>query len=112
MGEKLGKSVGNAVWLSPEKTSPYEFYQYFVRTADQDVEKFLKYFTFLPLGEIEQIMEQHSVCTYIITMELGIVGSIPAILHVSSDFSREIHSPKEIGNQHNRTRSWRYCNKS
>lgn len=63
MGEKLGKSVGNAVWLSPEKTSPYEFYQYFVRTADQDVEKFLKYFTSLPLDEIEQIMEQHSVCT-------------------------------------------------
>lgn len=64
MGEKLGKSVGNAVWLSPEKTSPYEFYQYFVRTTDQDVEKFLKFFTFLPLDEIEQIMEQHNVCMY------------------------------------------------
>ena len=60
-GEKLGKSVGNAVWLSPQRTSSYEFYQYFVRTTDQDVERFLKYFTFLPLEEIEQIMEQHKV---------------------------------------------------
>ena len=60
-GEKLGKSVGNSVWLSPEKTSPYEFYQFFVRTKDQDVEKLLKYFTFLPLDEIDQILEQHQV---------------------------------------------------
>ena len=60
-GEKLGKSVGNAVWLSPQKTSPYEFYQYFVRTTDQDVERFLKYFTFLPLDEIEQILKEHMV---------------------------------------------------
>ena len=60
-GEKLGKSVGNAVWLSPEKTSPYEFYQYFVRTTDQEVERFLKYFTFLPLDEIEQILREHKV---------------------------------------------------
>ena len=60
-GEKLGKSVGNAVWLSPEKTSPYEFYQFFVRTKDQDVERFLKYFTFLPLEEIKQILEEHEV---------------------------------------------------
>lgn len=63
-GEKLGKSVGNAVWLSPQKTSPYEFYQYFVRTTDQEVERFLKYFTFLPLDKIEQILEEHKVhCT-------------------------------------------------
>ena len=60
-GEKLGKSVGNAVWLSPQKTSPYEFYQFFVRTTDQDVESFLKYFTFLPLEEIEHTMEKHNV---------------------------------------------------
>ena len=60
-GEKLGKSVGNAVWLSPEKTSPYEFYQFFVRTKDQDVEEFLKYFTFLPLDEVARVMEQHNV---------------------------------------------------
>ena len=60
-GEKLGKSAGNAVWLSPEKTSSYELYQHFVRTADQEVEKYLKYFTLLPVEEIKEIVNEHEV---------------------------------------------------
>ena len=60
-GEKLGKSAENAVWLSPEKTSSYEFYQHFVRTADQEVETYLKYFTLLPIEEIQEIVNEHEV---------------------------------------------------
>ncbi|XP_044137017.1 tyrosine--tRNA ligase, mitochondrial [Bufo gargarizans] len=59
-GDKLGKSAGNAVWLNRDRTSPFEFYQYFVRQQDSNVERFLKLFTFLPLPEIEHIMEQHA----------------------------------------------------
>ncbi|XP_053318679.1 tyrosine--tRNA ligase, mitochondrial [Spea bombifrons] len=59
-GDKLGKSAGNALWLNRERTSPFEFYQFFVRQQDSVVEKFLKLFTFLPLAEIEHIMEQHA----------------------------------------------------
>ncbi|XP_069619453.1 tyrosine--tRNA ligase, mitochondrial [Ranitomeya imitator] len=59
-GDKLGKSAGNAVWLNRERTSPFEFYQYFVRQQDGNVERFLKLFTFLPLPEIAHIMEQHA----------------------------------------------------
>ena len=62
-GEKLGKSAGNAVWLSPEKTSSYELYQHFVRTADQEVETYLKYFTLLPMEEIQEIVNEHEVGT-------------------------------------------------
>ncbi|KAL5276995.1 YARS2 family protein [Megaselia abdita] len=58
-GDKFGKSAGNAVWLDDEKTSPFAFYQFFVRTPDSEVEKLLKLFTFLPLKEINQIMEEH-----------------------------------------------------
>ncbi|CAH2278281.1 tyrosine--tRNA ligase, mitochondrial [Pelobates cultripes] len=58
-GDKLGKSAGNAVWLNRERTSPFDFYQFFVRQKDSSVERFLKLFTFLPLEEIEKIMEQH-----------------------------------------------------
>lgn len=60
-GEKLGKTAGNAVWLSPEKTSSYELYQHFVRTADQEVETYLKYFTLLPIEEIQEIVNEHEV---------------------------------------------------
>ncbi len=51
-GEKIGKSAGNAVWVNEEKTSPYEYYQYFRNIPDDLVEKFLKIFTEIPLDEI------------------------------------------------------------
>lgn len=52
-GTKFGKTESGAVWLDPEKTSPYEFYQFWINTADADVVKYLKYFTFLSKEEIE-----------------------------------------------------------
>lgn len=52
-GTKFGKSESGTVWLDPEKTSPYEFYQFWINTADADVIKYLKYFTFLGKEEIE-----------------------------------------------------------
>lgn len=54
-GKKFGKSEGGAIWLSPERTSPYRMYQYLVRIPDADVIKMLKMLTFLPLDEISAI---------------------------------------------------------
>lgn len=54
-GEKIGKSAGNAVWVNEEKTTPYEYYQYFRNTPDDLVEKFLKIFTEIPLDEIARL---------------------------------------------------------
>lgn len=59
-GAKLGKSAGNAVWLSRERTSPFELYQFFLRQPDNMVERYLKLFTFLPLPEIEHIIQLHA----------------------------------------------------
>ncbi|XP_012496461.1 PREDICTED: tyrosine--tRNA ligase, mitochondrial [Propithecus coquereli] len=58
-GAKLGKSAGNAVWLNREKTSPFELYQFFIRQQDDSVARFLKLFTFLPIPEIDHIMQLH-----------------------------------------------------
>ncbi|MBY5163096.1 tyrosine--tRNA ligase [Salsipaludibacter albus] len=58
-GKKFGKSAGNAVWLDPELTSPYGYYQYFVNATDDDVVAWLKLFTFLPLDEIEEVAREH-----------------------------------------------------
>lgn len=54
-GNKIGKSAGNAIWVNEDKTSPYEYYQYFRNTPDDLVEKFLKIFTEIPLSEIEEL---------------------------------------------------------
>jgi tyrosyl-tRNA synthetase len=58
-GTKFGKTEEGAVWLDPQKTSPYKFYQFWMNTEDQAVEKLLKLFTFLSLEEIEEIMQVH-----------------------------------------------------
>ncbi|WP_068674759.1 tyrosine--tRNA ligase [Oceanobacillus sp. Castelsardo] len=54
-GTKFGKTAGGAIWLDPEKTTPYEFYQFWINTDDRDVIKFIKYFTFLNEEEISQL---------------------------------------------------------
>lgn len=54
-GTKFGKTAGGAVWLDPEKTSPYEFYQFWYNQDDRDVVKYLKYFTFLGQEEIKDL---------------------------------------------------------
>ncbi|GBD73612.1 tyrosyl-tRNA synthetase [Tetragenococcus halophilus subsp. halophilus] len=57
-GKKFGKTEGNAIWLDANKTSPYEFYQFWLNTDDRDAVRFLKYFTFFSLDEIAQIEEE------------------------------------------------------
>jgi tyrosyl-tRNA synthetase len=58
-GAKFGKSEGGNVWLDPERTSPYQFYQFWVNTDDRDVERYLKLFTFLRLDQIASAMAEH-----------------------------------------------------
>jgi tyrosyl-tRNA synthetase len=58
-GSKFGKTVAGAVWLDPAKTSVYKFYQFWIRTDDRDVIRYLKFFTFLGRGEIEALEKQH-----------------------------------------------------
>ncbi|ARI76782.1 tyrosine--tRNA ligase [Halobacillus mangrovi] len=57
-GTKFGKTAGGAVWLDPEKTSPYEFYQFWINADDRDVIRFLKYFTFLSMEEIAELEKE------------------------------------------------------
>ncbi|MDF7637550.1 tyrosine--tRNA ligase [Leuconostocaceae bacterium ESL0958] len=57
-GKKFGKSEGNAIWLDPEMTSPYTFYQFWYNQADADVVKYLKYFTFLDQDEIAALEKE------------------------------------------------------
>ena len=57
-GTKFGKTESGTIWLDPQKTSPYAFYQFWLNTADADVYKFLKYFTFLSVADIDAIEEK------------------------------------------------------
>ncbi|GEB30688.1 MULTISPECIES: tyrosine--tRNA ligase [Brevibacillus] len=57
-GTKFGKTAGGAVWLDPNKTTPFEFYQFWANTDDRDVVKYLNYFTFLSKEQIEELAEK------------------------------------------------------
>ena len=54
-GEKMGKTAAGAVWLSAERTPPYDYYQFWINTDDRDVQRFLGYFTFLPMDEVRRL---------------------------------------------------------
>ena len=56
-GKKMGKTAGNAVWLDPNKTSPFDFYQYWRNVDDSDVLKCIRMLTFLPIGQIEEMAD-------------------------------------------------------
>jgi tyrosyl-tRNA synthetase len=58
-GAKFGKTADGAVWLDPAKTLPYEFHQYFLRTDDRDVERFLLQLTLLPVARVAEVMADH-----------------------------------------------------
>lgn len=60
-GEKMGKTANGAVWLAPEKFSPYEFYQFWIRQDDPSLDGFFKKLTLLPLDEIRSIISEHKV---------------------------------------------------
>jgi tyrosyl-tRNA synthetase len=58
-GKKFGKSEGNAVWLDPLKTSPFQFYQFWLNQGDEMVETYLKFYTFMTVEQIRELMERH-----------------------------------------------------
>lgn len=60
-GDKFGKSAGNAVWLDANLTSPFDFYQFFVRLPDSKVEQILSLLTFMSPGEVKDMMIKHTV---------------------------------------------------
>ena len=59
-GSKFGKSEGGNIWLDPKRTSPYKFYQYWLNTADEDAEKYIKIFTFLDQETITNLIKDHN----------------------------------------------------
>ena len=74
-GDKFGKTAGNAIWITPSKTSPFELYQFFLRSKDSEIEQLLRYFTFYSPDEISKIMEKQKV-----TNVESYLNSLPLIL--------------------------------
>ncbi|XP_055303989.1 tyrosine--tRNA ligase, mitochondrial [Sitodiplosis mosellana] len=80
-GKKLGKSEGNAIWLHPEKTSPFSLYQFFVRTPDDEVENLLKMLSFFSLEEINEIMIEQNKATHLRLAPKKLAEQLTLLIH-------------------------------
>lgn len=90
-GTKFGKTEGNAVWLDPEKTSPYEFYQFWINTDDRDAVKFLKYFTFLPLEKIDAIEKEFSQAPEKRLAQRTLAKEVTTLVHGEKAYEQAVH---------------------
>lgn len=90
-GTKFGKSEGNAVWLDAEKTTPYEFYQFWINTDDRDVIKFLKYFTFLSLDEIAEIEKEFTAAPETRVAQKALAKEVTTLVHGKEAYEQAVH---------------------
>ena len=80
-GTKFGKTAGGSVWLDPEKTSPYEFYQYWINAADADAENYIRIFTLKSKEEIEVIVAEHFESPHMRKLQKALAEDITSRVH-------------------------------
>jgi tyrosyl-tRNA synthetase len=85
-GGKFGKTENGNVWLSPEKTSPYNFYQFWLNTADQDAERFLKIFTFLTSKKIADLVGEHTGQEHLRILQKRLAEEVTCLVHSRKEF--------------------------
>lgn len=84
-GGKFGKTESGNIWLDKNKTSPYKFYQFWLNTSDEDAEKYIKVFTFLPKVEIDTIVKEHSEAPHARALQKKLAIEITALVHSQAD---------------------------
>jgi tyrosyl-tRNA synthetase len=94
-GAKFGKSAGNAIWLDPARTSPWDFYQYLVRQDDRDVIRFLRTYTFLPEQRIEELERQLAAHPERRAAQKALAREVTALVH-GAEVAGEIEYAAEI----------------
>ncbi len=89
-GTKFGKSEGGNIWLDPERTSPYKFYQYWLNTSDGDAEKYIKIFTFLPKEEIENLIQTHQEAPDLRVLQKRLADEVTVMVHSQEDLDNAV----------------------
>ncbi|TAN17085.1 MAG: tyrosine--tRNA ligase [Chitinophagaceae bacterium] len=85
-GGKFGKTEKGNIWLDPNRTSPYQFYQFWLNTADADAEKYIKIFTFLPREEIEDLITAHQQAPHLRTLQKRLAGEVTCFIHGEKEY--------------------------
>jgi len=85
-GGKFGKTEEGNIWLAPEMTSPYKFYQFWLNVADEDAEGFIKIFTLLPVNKVEELIRKHKASPHERILQKTLARKVTATVHSEDDY--------------------------
>ena len=92
-GTKFGKSAGGTnIWLDPKKTTPYEFYQFWLNQSDEDSERFIRLFTLLPLSQIEEIVQKHKENQSSRVLQKELAKYMTIMVHSQEDYDKAVEA--------------------
>ncbi len=89
-GTKFGKTEGGNIWLDPQRTSPYRFYQYWLNVSDEDAEKYIKIFTFLSKKAIERLIGEHQEAPHLRILQKKLAEEITVMVHTQDDLNNAV----------------------
>jgi tyrosyl-tRNA synthetase len=95
-GSKFGKSEGGNIWLDKEKTSPYQFYQFWLNAADADAESWIKIFTFLSKQEIDQLIEEHKADESKRILQKRLAQELTIFVHGEEEYKQAIETTEKL----------------
>ena len=85
-GTKFGKTEGGSVWLDPEKTSPYAFYQFWLNVSDADASKYIRIFTVLDQSTVEKLEKEHAEAPHLRLLQKEIAKEVTCMVHSKEDY--------------------------
>lgn len=91
-GNKFGKTEEGNVWLDPELTSPYKFYQFWVNVSDEDAEKYIKIFTMLSKEEIANLVEKHREAPHLRSLQQRLAKEVTIMVHSEADYNTAVNA--------------------
>jgi tyrosyl-tRNA synthetase len=100
-GGKFGKTETGNIWLDAEKTSPYQFYQFWLNAADSDAEKWIRIFTFLDKEEIEDLIEEHKTEASKRSLQKRLAQEITFFIHGEEEYQKAIETTEKLFTQQN-----------
>jgi tyrosyl-tRNA synthetase len=98
-GGKFGKTESGNVWLDPERTSPYAFYQFWLNTSDTDAEKYIKIFTLLTQNEVAELIKQHTEAPHLRLLQKRLAEEVTTMVHSKEDLEAAIEASQILFGQ-------------
>ncbi|MCO5248490.1 MAG: tyrosine--tRNA ligase [Chitinophagales bacterium] len=89
-GKKFGKTEQGNIWLDPERTSPYKFYQFWLNTSDDDVKNWIKVFTFLSKEEIDTLITEHEQAPHLRVLQKKLAEQLTILVHSEEDYENAV----------------------